>query len=248
MTDPSRSRSIVTQEAVAIAPDIAGLGSRMIATVIDTAIQAAAGIGLTIAFVVSGSSDSTPYLVIYLVLMFLIVWGYFPLFEGLWNGRTPGKRAQRLRVIQDNGQPLTLGPLLVRNLVRLVDFLPANYAVGALTILLTRKSQRLGDLAAGTIVVREHASPAPTALSLEGEDMSAGAGAVDTARLTERQYGLVRSFLERRESLTPEARSALASQLARAIRPSVGGGDGWPGSDEDFLVAVFRSYRGRFSE
>jgi uncharacterized RDD family membrane protein YckC len=249
MSDPSRSGSIVTPEGVALTPDIAGLGSRMIATIIDTLIQSAVIIALTIPFGVAGLFDSTPFLVVYLVVVFVTVWGYFPLFEGLWNGRTPGKRAQRLRVVQDSGQPLSLGPLLVRNIVRLIDFLPAYYAIGAATILLTRKSQRLGDLAAGTVVVREHAAPAPAALTLEGEEASAEQGpAVDTARLSEHQYDLVRSFLERRESLAPDARAALAAQFARSIRPVVGGGERWPESNETFLEAVFRSYRRRFAD
>lgn len=252
MTEPARTRSVVTPEAVQLTPDVAGLGSRMIATIIDSLIQVALGVGITFLFLAIPAADfdspGTLVTVLYALSLFLVIWGYFPLFEGLWKGRTPGKRLQRLRVIQVNGQPLTLGPLLVRNLLRLIDFLPAYYALGALTMLLTSKSQRLGDLAAGTIVIREHPAPAPTPLSLQAdESFPGGAVPVDTTRLTEREYGLVRSFLERRSALTSDARSALAAQLARAIRSRVGGGQDWPGSDEAFLEAAFRSYRSRFA-
>ena len=114
----------------------------------------------------TGGSGDTALVVLYLIGVFVVFLGYYPLFEGFWNGRTPGKRAQGLRVVLTDGQPVTVGPVLVRNLVRIVDFLPAYYMIGAITMILSRRSQRLGDLAAGTIVVRERALPAPRPLAL----------------------------------------------------------------------------------
>ena len=156
----SAGDAIVTPEAVSLAIDVAGLGSRMIAAIIDSAIQIGALIGLSFVFSAlsrNTGSDSvnTALIVIYLIALFVLLWGYYPLFEGLWKGRTPGKRAQRLRVVRTDGQPVTIGPVLVRNLLRIVDFLPVYYVIGTISMILTKRSQRIGDLAAGTIVVRE---------------------------------------------------------------------------------------------
>ncbi len=94
-----------------------------------------------------------------LILFFLIEWFYPVLFE-LYNGASPGKKAMGLVVIQDNGTPVTFSSSLIRNLLRAADFLPFLYAAGLLSMLLNRQFQRLGDLAAGTLVIyRETASP-----------------------------------------------------------------------------------------
>lgn len=250
MVEPTRADAVVTPEAVALSLDVAGLGSRMIAAMIDTAIQAA--LGIVVAFVLAGvsglgPSDNLTLAVPFFVLLFLVVWGYYPLWEGLWNGRTPGKRAQRLRVVQADGQPVGLGPVLVRNLVRVVDFLPIGYGTGAITMLLTRRSQRLGDLAAGTVVVREHPAPAPAGLLLAPDpDRADVARRLDTTALAERDHEVVRAFLQRRSVLEPPARAALAHRLAEALRGRVTGAAVSGLADEAFLEAVVESYRGRF--
>jgi uncharacterized RDD family membrane protein YckC len=212
-------------------------------------MQSAVVIGLSLLFFVGigfAGDMSTPALVTYLILVFLVTWGYYPLFEGFWNGRTPGKRLQRIRVVRSDGQPVTLGPVLVRNLVRVVDFLPSSYGVGVVTMVVTARSQRLGDLAAGTIVIRERPLPPPAPLAL-GPDVAADA-ALDTTALSEREYALVRSFLERRASLTPAARRHLATQLAEGLRPRVAAGTVPPGEEEVFLEGILRSYRRRFAD
>ena len=89
------------------------------------------------------------------LLIFVLLWGYFIFFELTWNGQTPGKRAAGVRVLTSRGEPVTLVHTLVRNVLRIVDALPSFYMVGVISILVTRRSQRLGDLAAGTVVVRE---------------------------------------------------------------------------------------------
>ncbi len=249
MSQPVGSGDLVTPEAVALSPDVAGLGSRMIAALIDIAIQAVVAVGLWLLFFLpvglSGDLDG-PGLVLFIVLVFLVTWGYYPLFEGLWNGRTPGKRLQRIRVIRSDGQPVTIGPVVVRNLVRLIDWLPTSYGVGAVTMILTSRPRRLGDLAAGTIVVRERPLPPPVPLDI-GPEVAADA-ALDTTALTEREYALVRSLLERRKSLDPVARQELAGQMARGLKPRVGAEAMSFDDDEAFLAAVLRSYRRRFSD
>src|SRR5688572_16571166 len=112
MSQPARSGDLVTPEAVSLTPDIAGLGSRMIASIIDIAMQSAVVIGLSLLFFLGlggfAGDMTTPALVTYLILVFLVTWGYYPLFEGFWNGRTPGKRLQRIRVVRSDGQPVTV--------------------------------------------------------------------------------------------------------------------------------------------
>ncbi len=234
---------IVSPEAVALSLDLAGLGSRMIALIIDLLVQTAVLLPLGIAFAAAGGPGSTALTIAFVVTLFLVWFGYFPFFEGIWNGRTPGKRAQSLRVVRTDGHPVSLGPVLVRNILRLVDQLPTLYMVGVISILLTRRSQRLGDLAAGTVVVRERRRAAPQPMELSEEKDGAAAG-IDASGLTERDYELIRSFLQRRD-LAPHVRQSLARDVVEAISPRVGGPP--PGADEEeFLRTVAAAYRSRF--
>jgi uncharacterized RDD family membrane protein YckC len=236
LADATRADRTVTPEAVAIEHDVAGLGSRLMALLTDSLIQFSAILILILAFNAIGADEGTAGSVMLLVLV-------FPLFEGLWNGRTPGKRLQRLRVVRTDGQPVTWAPVLVRNALRLVDILPTYYMAGAITILLTKRSQRLGDLAAGTIVVRERPLPTPISMGPVGWSQGIPPPPIDTAGLTEREYDLIRSFLERRARLRPEARAALAAEVARVVRPKV---PAVPLGDEALLEAAAAAYRTRF--
>ena len=143
-------------------------------------------------------------------------------FETLASGRTPGKRITGLRVVTTEGAPVHFLTSAIRNLLRLVDILPGTYTVGIVTIVLTRRNQRLGDLAAGTLVVRERtpatASPwmAATTPGAEGE-----LDGWDATALTGEEIATVRRFLERRPTLVPEARRRLAAELAGRLRPKV---------------------------
>jgi hypothetical protein len=181
------------------------------------------------------------------LLVFVILWVYYPLFEGLWQGRTPGKRAQRLRVVRTDGQPAGFAAIIVRNLIRIVDVSLLPF-VAVISMLVTRRAQRLGDLAAGTMVIREHQMEAPQPLDLSGAAAQRLPG-LDIARLSEREYGVIRSFLARRETLAPEARAELATKLATTVLERLGGTHGQAGlDDEAFLETVARSYRDRFAK
>jgi uncharacterized RDD family membrane protein YckC len=241
----SRPEGTITPEAVRLRIDVAGLGSRMIALLLDSLIQMAVLIPLLIGFA-SGGPAGTTEIVIILILAFGMVWLYYPLFEWLWGGRTPGKRAQRIRVVRTDGQPAGFPPIMVRNLIRIVEVLLFPF-IAVISMLVTRRSQRLGDLAAGTMVIRERTMPAPQALDL-GEDDARRLPGLDTSRLTEREYGLIRSFLSRREKLDPAARTQLARRLVESVRDHVVGGDADAGlEDERLLEAVAQSYRDRFA-
>jgi uncharacterized RDD family membrane protein YckC len=141
---------------------LAGIGSRFIAIFIDYLIWAVGLVilGIVAAIVLPGLavadriSENWAVAIVFIGL-FLVHWGYFTLFEAFGNGKTPGKRLARIRVIHRSGRAISFVESLARNLVRAVDYLPSLYAIGLVSIFVTRQSQRLGDLVAGTLVVRD---------------------------------------------------------------------------------------------
>jgi len=243
---PRARNEVVTPEAVPLALDVAGLGSRMIALLVDLLIQAPVIFGMTVALATVGQ-DNTALAIAWLVVTFAVLWGYFPVFEGVWRGQTPGKRSQSLRVVRTDGQPVTFANVLVRNLLRFIDFIPGNYGVGVIAVALTRRSQRLGDLAAGTMVVREPkvATPAPLEVTPVPSQVEA-ARTLDLAGLGDREYAVIRAFLHRRSTLAQDARAHLASQIASPLRARVGPGAGQALSDEVFLETLIVAYRDRY--
>lgn len=156
---------ISTPEQVAFQYEMAGIGSRFVASLLDHLILLAvlvlincAAFAIGVGSLTAGAQgETTAYLVLAILtlIFFLIFWGYFAVFEMAWNGQTPGKRAGRLRVIRRDGQPVGAGEVMIRNLVRLVDFLPGFYGIGLITMFIDKEARRLGDFAAGTIVIRE---------------------------------------------------------------------------------------------
>lgn len=234
---------ISTPEGVDLELPLAGLGSRFIAALIDWTIKGTLVLGVVIALGVAldGSDTSTGIAIaVASVLIFLILWFYDVAFEVMRAGRTPGKQMTGLRVVREGGAPVDLRASAVRNLLRLVDGLPLSYVPAVISILVTKRNQRLGDLAAGTLVVRDqpHAvllRPPPLHPVVRGPaapDLEAATW--DLSAITQEELATVRRFLERRFSLVPEARMRLASDLARRLRPKVAGVGGDVG-DEAFL-------------
>ena len=156
------------------------------------------------------------------LLSFVAFFGYGVLFETLASGRTPGKRITGLRVIRSGGRPVGFTASAIRNLVRLIDFLPFSYAVGIASVLFSARNQRLGDIAAGTLVVRERsgdrASSTARTPSYSGEVVDWDVSAVDVGELA-----TIRRFLERRDTISDSARRSLAHDLAKRLRPKVAG-------------------------
>lgn len=240
--DPDR---LVTPEAVPLQLEVAGIGSRLIGAFVDALIQTA----ILIAGFVAGSlspvlGEGFGLVVAGIAFFTLVVYAYHGVFEGLWDGRTPGKSVAGIRVVSGRGQPATWGQIVIRSIFRLIDMSP----VGVISIIVTRRSQRLGDLAAGTIVIREHRQPAPAALQLAPDDRRDElARSLDTSAVTEREYSLVRDFLRRRATLSSEARSRLAAQLCGSLQSRIGR----PGAgvdSETYLEAVIVSIRARSAE
>jgi uncharacterized RDD family membrane protein YckC len=243
---------IETPEGVDLDLRLAGLGSRFVATVIDLLIISGIvlAVGLALAGVenlAEGSVGTGWGAAVFSVVFFLVILGYDILFEVLASGRTPGKRWTGLRVVRTGGQPVRFLTSAIRNLLRLVDFLPFLYLTGSVSILATRRNQRLGDLAADTLVVRERGGVDVTArrpfVAQTGElDVEL---AWDVSAITVEELSAVRSFLERRGQLTPDARVQLARTLAGRLRGKVAGA-AMPEADERFLerLAAVKAARG----
>lgn len=215
--------TIATPEGVELQLTLAGIGSRMIAALIDLTIQGGLYLVLALALA-AGSPDAGFGVALFAVAGFLIVFAYDVAFEVLAAGRTPGKRLAGLRVVRSGGRPVDFVTSAIRNVLRIIDVLPGLYAVGMISVLATRRNQRLGDLAAGTLVVRERlggrARPAGPAPFLPP---AAGAVAWDVSGVGSGDIATVRSFLARRAELDPAAAERLAADLAARLRPMVAG-------------------------
>lgn len=235
--------TIATPEGVELGIVLAGAGSRFIASVIDLALQfLLIGLSALVALVFVGGGVGTALLAI---AAFASIYLYDVLFEVLASGRTPGKRATHLRVVRERGTPVDLPASAIRNLLRFVDLLPGAYLVGLTSILLTRRNQRLGDLAAGTLVIRD--GTARPGLGASAQDSAvpaslataAAADDWDVSAVSLEELAAVRRFLERRESLDRRARVELAHRLEQGLRAKVAGAPAGMGA-EGFLEGVVR--------
>jgi len=243
--------TIQTPEGVDLDLTLAGLGSRFAARIIDELIKLAIIVALVAGMASFGASASvTPGLdaagsppeavlvvvAVVVVIVFLVNFFYEVLFETLASGRTPGKRATGLRVVRLDGRPVGFTASAVRNLLRVIDSLPFAYVAGMVCILVSPRNQRLGDLAAGTLVAREMKGAAPASERAEGAG-SEPPPAWDVTAITAEEAAAVRRFLERREGLQEDARARLASQFATRLGPKVAGASDELGPEE-FLEAL----------
>jgi uncharacterized RDD family membrane protein YckC len=227
---------ISTPEGVELEVELGGLGSRFIAEAIDSVVKAVIVGALAILLYGIGSGVAAA---VFLVLSFAVWFGYDVLFEVLAAGRTPGKRATGLRVVRTGGQPVGFLTSSVRNMLRIVDGPATSYIAGIVSIVVSRRNQRLGDMAAGTLVVREPAPPRAARRGLRARRGTAAppppppapwtspvpgsAAAWDVSAISQEEIATVRQFLDRRWSIEPAARQRLAWQLAEGLRPKVAG-------------------------
>lgn len=210
-----RRIALETPEHVKLEYQLADLGSRAAALAVDLAIIVAAMLLVALVFRYTGGFGQA---VLYIV-SFFAVWGYFLFFEAVWDGRTPGKRAVGLRVLHDGGEPLSFQGSVLRNLIRIVDLQPGLTGMaGAASILFNRRAQRLGDLVAGTIVVRDTGGG-----EMFGEEPQAD-GRAGRARLSVEQFALVAGYVVRRAGLEPDVRRRVAASVWDAVRSAAGGG------------------------
>jgi uncharacterized RDD family membrane protein YckC len=259
--------SIDTPELVAIELPLAGIGSRFIALLVDYLILIAGLIVLWFLTLLLGpalksfgriSAQWAEAIVIF--ILFLFSWGYFTLFEAFWNGRTPGKRVAKIRVIQRSGRSIGLVESMARNLVRYVDMQPFPiYAVGVITMFVTRQHQRLGDLAAGTLVVRDREPESPlwgdtgsrtfTAQLFSGNvaipepHLAVTLPATSIAKLSSGDLEVLEGFFSRRLDMSMATRQALAARIAAAVQAKSGLEMPAGVSVETFLEATARQLR-----
>jgi len=244
---------------------LAGIGSRFIALLVDYLIWGVffLVLGLLSLVLLPGikafSKISAQWATaIFIFSVFLFHWGYFTLFEAFWNGRTPGKRIARIRVIQRSGRAIGLFESMARNLVRYVDQIPFFYAVGVIAIFVTRQHQRLGDLAAGTLVVSDREEETPLwgqsgARSFTAQvfpstpapepHMAFSLPATGVARLSATDLEVLEGFFARRLDMPLSTRQALAERIATAIQAKSGLERPAGASVETFLEVTARELR-----
>jgi uncharacterized RDD family membrane protein YckC len=247
--------TVDTPENIEFAYDIAGIGSRFLAAIIDTVVIAVALALLAIVVGVAGARSGlardaagSVIAAVGALLSFLILWGYYSVFELLWNGQSIGKRAIGLRVVREGGRPITFVGAAIRNLIRIVDFLPAFYGIGVIVMFIDHRARRLGDLAGGTLVVKERRG-----VTLESLTMPAAPSIVPIGGpaqpptlpnqhlLRDQDYTLIQEFLRRRGELGREPRLRLGTQLAGGLQARLGLPQG--GDAESFLQHVVAEYQ-----
>ncbi len=210
---------IDTPENVVFGYRVAGIGSRFLGALVDSVlIVLLQVITFSLVFTLLAAldlyslDDETALAwgaAIIGLISFVFLWGYYIFFELLWNGQSPGKRLANLRVMRMDGMPVTMSEILVRNLVRVVDFLPFFYGIGVVTMFINRQSRRLGDLAAGTLVVHEETRTISLdSLRIDTKASSSfrptleGVGALPVEMLTDQDIELIRSYLARRDAFS----------------------------------------------
>jgi uncharacterized RDD family membrane protein YckC len=261
---------IETPERVPLHFALASIGNRFIACAIDHALQVVTIIVMAIAFTVLANYSSLGAQVsnapnwvkaLLIVIVFLIISGYFAFFEWIWNGQTPGKRWLKLRVIREDGRPVTFWEASVRNLLRTFDMMPAPfYSIGLISVFISSSDQRIGDMVAGTVVVREREAEAPAFAQVFATPVSDPAlrrsfppvdftASLET--LAESEIEVVETFLRRRWDLADMPRQWMAWRVSLPImykiRPSY---DLATFTYEGFLEELLHRYRAhhRFKE
>ncbi len=234
MQDYEDRLMIATPEGVQVELVLAGLGSRFTAALIDIVLK----LVLLLAVFLVGAVLGEVGAIIVSVASLAIYVGYDIAFEVLAAGRTPGKRTTGLRVLRADGRAVDLLSSAIRNVVRLVDGIVLAYLPGMVSILVTRRNQRLGDLAGSTIVVNEAGArslpaasfpaaprPIPVAEFLPPGDLAwpGDLAPLDVTAVTPEDLGALRAFLARRGGLATGARADLAARLSSAVRPRVSG-------------------------
>jgi len=147
---------------------------------------------------------------VFILACAVVVYGYFFIFELMLKGRTPGKALLKIRVVRMDGRAADVSCILLRNLLRIIDFLPAFYPVGAITMFMHKDSRRLGDLVAGTIVIVERKKDSLNSILAEKD-------AVVNTALSNQEYAVIRDFFARRNKLDKEARKRLAAAIAAPL-------------------------------
>jgi uncharacterized RDD family membrane protein YckC len=248
-----RNVVVRTPESVAFSFELAGIGSRFLAVTIDFIIQALAAIGvvLLVSWATPGihglgsilhlDAEATGALVaaIVIIALFLVFVGYFIAFETVWNGQTPGKRAIGIRVVRDGGYPIRFMDAAIRNLIRTIEAALA-YVPSVISALISQQNKRLGDLAAGTIVVRDRRFDVADAAAWGRAAQGPALAFPGIERMTDEEVALAQRYVVRSHLLDRESARATAARIAAAIRPKLGP-ESVAYGDHELLVRVAAS-------
>ena len=219
-----RTRTITTPEQVEVRLTIAGLGRRLLALLVDALIWM--GLSSVLAFLILPVLPPGTGYAVWLTLNFVLAWGYHAGFELAHEGRTPGKRLLGLRVVDRRGLPLSEGQAFVRNIVRIVDALPAFYGLGGFAAQLDAEHRRLGDTVASTLVVREdvHADVGVWAIPRAAYNSLRVPGVIRRLqhRVTQEEREFIVSLCLRADELDPEARFDLFEDVGSYYRRVLG--------------------------
>jgi uncharacterized membrane protein SpoIIM required for sporulation/uncharacterized RDD family membrane protein YckC len=234
---------VETPEHVILDYEVAGLGSRAFATLLDTLILLLSMAAVSYLSARLGSAldlEGTWAMPLLGTILFVTFWGYFTFFEGFRNGQTPGKRRAGIRVVSQTGHPVTFGAAAARNLIRIADFLPSFYFLGGLFVAIHPRARRLGDLVAGTVVVRDRpaevAALAPVSSTEEGDNLAG------VPQLDDDEFRLLREYSERAAALPPNVRARVANGLAERLLSRFPELSDAP---ETFLASVFQLEQAR---
>lgn len=219
--------SVRTPESIAFSYELAGLGSRFLAVAVDLAIQTLLIIAIFWGLSLAATTEKTPVrgnmhladsiaIAVVVAIVFAVFFGYFIVFEAFWNGQTPGKRMLGLRVVRDGGYAVDFTACAIRNLIRVLEFALGFYVISAVAAVLSSENKRLGDIAAGTIVVRDVKAATLETLVAQNE-----AARRPLQSLTPEEQVLVDRFVNRRAGLEPHVRAQIAARLAERIRSRV---------------------------
>lgn len=220
---------IETPENVELQRCLAGIGSRFIAGLLDNFLIASIYLILFVLLLLGdinvvdevgvSNTAETWLLAVVILIAFLIYWGYFVLFEMWTNGQSPGKKYMKIRVVQVEGAGISFSSIAIRNLLRAVDGI-GFYAIAGIAMFVTKKVQRLGDLAAGTVIVSEELPDYSARYDKKKhilDDEAVTSAALEATGLKPEEYRLLRNYWMRREELSIDARGQLLPQLVRPI-------------------------------
>jgi uncharacterized RDD family membrane protein YckC len=248
MSDLYEKMDIQTPEQISLEFSLAGLGSRALALLYDSLVQALAAVLILVIVAYYGRSlqqywvrASNWMTAVVIFLFFCMYWGYFAVFEILWNGQTPGKRHAQIRVISRSGRPITVFEGVARNLLRAIDSF-GFYAVAVVAGALDKENRRLGDMVAGTVVVHVTRGVADTkwyaSAAVGGQSLGDLAGSVTPA-----EFKLIETFLARRLELPAEVRRRQGEAIAQRIADRLNVSGETRLGNEELLEEIARSYR-----
>ena len=247
--DPIEKLTIETPEQIDLEFPLAGLGSRGLALLVDSLIQAIVVIIVSVLMELISpdlfrhwAAAGKWMTALIISVMFCLYWGYFALFEVFWNGQTPGKRQAHIRVITNSGRPINVFEAIARNFLRAVDS-QLGYVVGAVAIAVDKRNRRLGDMVAGTVVVHELQEQGDSYWYSQQSTTTDASVVEVVAAMTPQEFQLIETFLNRRLDLPYDQREKTAISIADRIgtRLNVAAAD--RPSPESFLEELSRRYR-----